>query len=144
MNENELNETAENLSEIEIAELANKELRAKNEEIMQLKKELAKSKLYSTADEEETISMTREECIERINDCNCSNYDYVEAVCNLTEIELAEGKPNPLGEDGEKVYNFFKECLDECGDDKSRFTSVYQSRIGADDPKVVMSRKNRK
>ena len=42
MNENELNETAENLSEIEIAELANKELRAKNAEIMQLKKELAK------------------------------------------------------------------------------------------------------
>ena len=109
-----------------------------------LKKELEKSKLYSTVDEEPSASMTREECIERINDCNCSNYDYVEAVCNLTEIELAEGKPNPLGEDGEKVYNFFKECLDECGDDKSRFTSVYQSRIGADDPKVVMSRKNRK
>lgn len=144
MNENELNETAENLSEIEIAELANKELRAKNEEIMQLKKELAKSKLYSTVDEEGTTSMTREECIERINDCNCSNYDYIEAVCNLTEIELAEGKPNPLGEDGEKVYNFFKECLDECGDDKSRFTSVYQSRIGADDPKVAMARKNRR
>lgn len=134
-NENEEQE----LSEIEIAELANKELRKKEEEISKLKKDLAKSKLYSEAPEEKEVALTREECIERIGGNNTSNYDYAEAVLRLCDIAKDEGKPNPLGTDGEKVYSFFKDVIEECDGDKSRFTSIYQSHLAPDDPKVALA-----
>lgn len=140
MEENKLNETAENLSEIEIAELANKEIRARDEEIRQLKKQLAKEKLLSQSEEEETLRLSREECVKRLSDSNCSNYDYVEAVCGLVEDELDKGKPNPLGTGGDNVYKFFKDCLDACDGDKSKFTSIYQASLGPDDPKGSVKR----
>lgn len=137
-------ENQEELEDVEIAELANKEIRSKDAEIAKLKKDLAKAKLYSTAEEEEEEPLTREECIKRLGDSRISNYDYAEAVVGLVDSELSEGRPNPLGKNGEEVYTFFKDVLEECGDDKSRFTSIYQARLGADDPSTAMAYKKRK
>ena len=135
---------AEEMEEVEIAELANKEIRSKDAEIAKLKRDLAKAKLYSTAEEEEEEPLTREECVKRLGDSRISNYDYAEAVVVLVDLELAEGRPIPLGKNGDEVYAFFKDVLEECGDDKSRFTSIYQSRLGADDPTTAMAYKKRK
>lgn len=136
--EKKTEETTE-LSDIEIAELANKELRKRDEEIASLKKELAKAKLYSEAEEEEKESLSREECISRLSDSRTTNYDYAEAVIGLVDDEIANGHENPLGAYGKEVYDFLKECLDECGDDKSRFTAVYQAKIGPDEPKSAVA-----
>lgn len=133
------NKPEEGLTDIEIAELANKKLREKEEEINRLKKELAKEKLLSTAPDEEEETLSKEECLKRINDDHVSNYDYAEAVCGLVDIAREEGQPNPLGRDGDKVYDFFKDVLEECDGDKNRFPSVYQARIGNDDPSVAMA-----
>ena len=135
-NENKLEE---GLTDIEIAELANNELKKKQAEIDKLKKELAKQKLLSTAPDEEEETLSKEECLKRINDDRVSNYDYAEAVCGLVDIAREEGQPNPLGRDGDKVYDFFKDVLEECDGDKNRFPSVYQARIGNDDPSVAMA-----
>lgn len=141
--EEKLQKEANNLTEIDIAELANKELRKKEEEINKLKKELAQSKLYSVAEEEDSEPMSREECIKVIGDSHTNNYDYAEAVCELVDYELSIGNPNPLGKNGDDVYKFFKDVLEECSDDKSRFASIYQARIGQDDPQIAMAYKNR-
>lgn len=143
MSEENKNENEEQLTDEEIAELANKEIKKKNEEIASLKKELAKAKLYSEAEEEEEAPMTREECIKVLSSDRTTNYDYAEAVVNLVDIELSEGKPNPLGKNGKEVQQFFKDVIEECDGDKSRFTSIYQARLGADDPSVAMAYKKR-
>lgn len=133
----------EELDDIQIAELANNELRKRELEIAKLKRELAQAKLYSTAEEEEKQTLSREECMKRISDSRTTNYDYAEAVVNLVDIELSAGNPNPLGKNGKEVYDFFNDVLEECGDDKSRFPAVYQARLGADDPSVAMAYKKR-
>lgn len=143
-NDNEIVEKEEELSDEEIAELANKELRKKEEEIAKLRKDLAKAKLLSTAEDEEEDPLSREECIKRISDTRTTNYDYAEAVIGLVDNELSKGNPNPLGKDGDEVYEFFKNCIEECGDDKSRFTSIYQARLGADDKSIAMAYNKRK
>ena len=132
------------LSEVEIAELANKEIRQRDAEIADLKRKLAKSKLYSTAEEEEEAPMTREECLKLISDPHTSNYDYAVGVVGLVEAEIDAGRSNPLGADGQEVYEFFKDVIEECGDDKSRFCSIYQARLGADAPSTAMAYKKRK
>ena len=134
----------QNLTDIEIAELANQELRKKDAELAKLKKELAQAKLYSVAEDEEPEVLTRDECIKRLGNNRITNYDYAETVCNLVDIEKADGKPNPLGKNGEEVYKFFKDVVEECGDDKSRFPSVYQARLGNDDTQTAMAYKNRR
>lgn len=136
-------EQEEELSELEIAELANKELRKKEEEIAKLKKDLAKAKLLSQAEEEEEEPLSREECLKRLSDTRTTNYEYAEAVIGLVDAELAEGKPNPLGKNGKEVYDFFKDVIEECDGDKTRFTSIYQARLGADDPSIAMAYKKR-
>lgn len=141
--EKKLAEEAAKLSEIDIAELANKELRKKEEENSKLRRELAQAKLYSLAEDVETEVMSKEDCIKVIGDSRTSNYDYAEAVVALVDNEKENGKPNPLGKNGEQVYNFFKDVIEECGDDKSRFTSVYQARLGADEPQIAMAYRNR-
>ena len=78
MNEEELKkqkeeEEANKLSEIEIAELANKELKKKEQEIADLKKQLAKEKLYSQAEEEEREIPTREDCLKVIGSNKTNN-----------------------------------------------------------------------
>lgn len=136
-------ETAENLTELEIAELANKEIRKKDEEISKLKKDLARAKLYSEAEEEEEEPLTHEECIKCIFDNRTTNYDYAEAVIGLIDDERSKGIPSSLGKDGDAIYNFLKDVIEECDGDKSRFTSIYQARLGADDPSVAMAYKKR-
>lgn len=143
MEQNEERQQQEEMDDIELAELANKELRKKEEEIAKLKRDLAKAKLYSEAKEEEEETLSREECVSRLSDMRTTNYDCIEAVVNLVDLELAEGHENPLGKDGQEIYDFLKDCIDECGDDKSRFTAVYQSKLGADDPKIALAYKNR-
>lgn len=137
------NEGQEELSDIEIAELANKKLKEKDAEIAQLKKDLAKEKLLSTAPEDDDELMSKEECIKVITDSRTSNYDYAVAVLDLVDNELSDGKPNPLGKNGEDVYNFLKDTVEECDGDKSRFTSIYQAKLGADDPSVAMAFRKR-
>lgn len=134
----------ENLSDIEIAELANKELKKKADEVATLKKELAKAKLYATAEEEVVERPSKEDCIKRLSENHITNYDYAETVCHLVDIEKEEGRVNPLGKNGEQVYEFFKDVLEECDGDKSRFPSIYQARLGADDAKTAMAYKNRR
>lgn len=141
--EEKLKKEAEKLSELDIAELANKELRRKEEENAKLRKELAQAKLYSTAGDEEEEPLSREEYIKVIGDSNTTNYDYAVAVCGLVDIEKSTGNQNPLGKNGDDVYEFLKSCIEECGDDKSRFASVYQSKIGPDDASVAMAYKTR-
>lgn len=142
--EQEIEQTAENMSDIEIAQLANQEIRKRDEEIAKLRKDLAKSKLYYNADDEEQEHLTREECISRLADNGTTNYDYAEAVIGLVEAELEAGRPNPLGKRGDDVYNFLKDCIEECGDDKSRFVSIYQSKIGADSADIALAYNRRK
>lgn len=144
MDEKETPVTEEEVNDVELAELANKEIRARDVEIAKLKKELAKSKLYSTAEEDTDEPMSREECINIISDPHSSNYDYAVGVVGLVEAELAAGRPNPLGADGDAVYNFFKDVIEECGDDKSRFCSIYQARLGADSATTTAAYKKRK
>lgn len=143
MAEIEEKQQQEEMDDIELAELANRELRKKEEEIAKLKKDLAKAKLYSEAEEEEEETLSREECVSRLSDVRTTNYDCIEAVVNLVDLELAEGRENPLGKNGQEIYDFLKDCIDECGDDKSRFTAVYQSKLGADDPTIALAYKNR-
>lgn len=133
-----------NLSDIEIAELANKELKLRNERIATLEKELAVQKLYSVADDGTPEVLTREECIKKLGDSHITNYDYAQTVVNLVDVEKANGRQNPLGSNGENVYTFFKNVIEECGDDKSRFTSIYQARLGSDDPSITMAYNKRK
>lgn len=139
-----IEEEAKKLSDIEIAELANKALKEKDAELNATRRELAKAKLYSTADDEEVELPSKEDCIKIIGDSRTENYDYAQAVCDLVDIELSEGRPNPLGKNGDEVYNFFKDVIEECGDDKSRFVSIYQSRIGNDPSEIAMAYNKRK
>lgn len=134
----------EQLEDLDIAELANKKLKEKDKEIIKLKKELAREKLLSQAEEEEpVVRPTKEECIKIIGSENTTNYDYAEATCNLVDICRENGEPNPLGENGDKVYDFFKEVIEDCDGDKSRFVHLYQSKIGPDDKKVAMAHQAR-
>ena len=144
MAENNEQNTQEEITDDELAVLANKELRKRDEEIKRLKIELNKQKLLSTAEEEEEEPLSREECIKRLSDGRTTNYEYAEAVIGLVDAELAEGNPNPLGKNGDDVYNFFKDVIEECDGDKSRFTSIYQARLGADDPSIAMAYNKRK
>lgn len=129
------------LDDDEIAKLANKEIKARDAEIAKLKKELAKSKLYSKVDEDDEKPITEEEVIKILSNPNVSNYDYAQAVVDLCDIRESNGEPNPLGDDedshGEDVYNLFKQVLEECDGDKTKFTAIYQSRLLPDDKKVV-------
>lgn len=145
MAEEEQKKQDEELSDMEIAELANKELKARNQEIAQLKKDLARMKLLSSGEEEEKPeNRTTEECVKVLNTNGVSNYDYAQAVCEIVENAREANEPNPLGENGEEVYQFFKDVLEACDGDKSKFVSVYQAMIGADDPKVAMAYSKRK
>lgn len=139
------NQEKENqVTDEEIAEIANKEIRARDEKIAQLQKQLNIAKLYSqVSEDDEEVSLTKKECLEIISNPHSLNYDYVEAVCRLVDIELAEGNPNPLGEDGEDVYNFFKDVIDECDGDKDRFTALYQLKLAPDDAQIAAAYKKR-
>ena len=142
--ENDVQQTAEELTDIEIGELANKEIRKRDSEIAQLKKELAKAKLYTVATEEKEAVMTKEDCLKVIGDNHTTNYDYANAVVELCDREAELGNPNPLGPDGEKIKKFFADVIEECDGDKSLFPSIYQARLGADEPAIAMAYKKRK
>ena len=134
----------EELSDLEIAELANKELRKRDAEISKLKKDLAQLKLLSTADtDEEVPDMSVEDARKVLFDSRSTNYDIMKAVSVIAENEVNEGRPNPLGKDGEEVKQFIDDCLEECGDDKSRFTQIYQAAIGNDPPEIAAAWKKR-
>ena len=143
----EIKNNDEELEELEIAELANKEIKKRDADIAQLKRELAKAKLYSEAEDDEPELMSREDCIKAITSNRTSNYDYARAVVDLRKHELDENGVDILGEQGEAVSEFFQECIDDCDGDKSRFVAVYQAKIGPDDPQIAKAysfRKNKK
>lgn len=142
--ETTVDENGQDLNDIEIAELANNELKKKEAEIAKLKRDLAKEKLFSVAPNEEDEVVTREDCIRKLGDNHISNYDYAKTIVDFANLEESEGRPNPLGSDGEKVCDFLKDVIEECNDDKSRFCSVYQSKIGNDNPQSAMGYKNRR
>ena len=132
------------LDDDEIAVLAAKKLREKDDEIKKLKRDLAKEKLLSTPQEEVAEIRSKEELLKVITDPNVSNYDYAQAVVELHESEIENGNQSPLGRNGQEVSDFFKEVIEDCDGDKSRFPAVYQAKLGADDPKVAMAYKARK
>lgn len=134
---NEEQKQEQELTDIEIAELANKEIKSRDAEIIDLKRQLAKAKLYQEAPESQAEIMSKEECLDVISNPNSLNYDYARAVIDLVDNCKNNGEPNPLGEDGDEVYNFFVDVIDACEGDKSRFTSIYQAKIGPDDKQVA-------
>lgn len=143
--EKEIQKTAEEMTDIEVGELAAKELQKRDSEIASLKKQLAIAKLYSKPEEgEEDAIMSKEDCLKVIGDSNTCNYDYANAVCELCDREAEAGKPNPLGENGKQVYDFFKNVIEECDGDKDLFTSIYNSRLAPDDPSVALAYKKSK
>lgn len=142
MNEDEKKQNdTQDISDIEIATLANEELKKRDYEINTLKKELAKSKLYSQVNEEP--KMTKNECINIISGGNeISNYEYATAVLRLVDIANENSEPNPLGANGDNVYNFLNMIIAECDGDKSRFVPIYQSKIGADPSNIGLKYKS--
>lgn len=139
------NEEKVDISDDEIAVLANKEIRKRDNEINELKKELAKLKLYSDAEEnQESDDLSIEQYKKILSDGNASNYDIALAVTKIARHEVENGRSNPLGKDGGKVCDFFDDVIDECAGDKSRFISIYQAKIGADDKKTAMAYNKRK
>ena len=143
--EKEITKTAEELSELEVADLANKEIRKRDDEIASLKKQLAIAKLYSEADEDnQKEPMSLEDCIKTINDPSSLSYDIFEAVCEDCDRITEMGGAHPLGQDGEQIEQFFRAILDECEGDKSRFHSVYQSMVPADAPQDALAYKKSK
>lgn len=143
--EKDITKTADELSDIEVADLANKEIRKRDDEIASLKKQLAIAKLYSEADEgSDKEPMSLEDCIKTINNPRSYSYDIFNAVCEDCDRVTEQGGAHPLGPDGEQIVTFFRNVLDECDGDKSRFHSVYQSMIGPDEPSVALAyRKNK-
>ena len=143
--EKEIQKIADDMTDIEVGELAAKELQKRDSEIESLKKQLAIAKLYSKPEEgEEDTTMSKEDCLKVIGDSNTCNYDYANAVCELCDREAEAGKPNPLGENGKQVYDFFKNVIEECDGDKDLFTSIYNSRLAPDDPSVALAYKKSK
>lgn len=128
--------------QITVAEEANAYIKKQKAEIKELKTELARQKLFSDVEEKQEETWTKEDCFEKMTSKNATNYDVVEAVCKLVDIELENGKSHPLGKDGDEVYEFFKSVLNGCGEDKAKFTSVYQAKIGNDDRQAVMAFEN--
>lgn len=143
MVEEEKQEKVQDLTDIEIAELANIELKKKETEIAKLKKDLAKAKLYSDATEEEEELLASKEYRAKLGDNTLSNYDVAQNAVKLCDALKNEGDTNAyntvfcLGEDSESVYTFLKDCVDACDDDKSQFTSIYQSALSPDDAKIA-------
>lgn len=142
VDEQEVQKTAEQMSDIDVAEEASKMLKEKDKEIAKLKKDLAIQKLYTQVEPEEETQLTRDECIKRLSAQDTTNYDYAEAVVRLSEIEVAQGHPHPLGEDGEAITELFRGILEDCNGDKSLFPSIYKSRVGADRPEDLASYRN--
>lgn len=138
-NEQETNLTTEQqetqLDEDRIAKLANQELRKRDAEIRSLKQQLAEKELYSTAPEDDgEEEVTKKDILSVLGDNKTGAYDYILATVRLHELETSEGRPSPLGVRGEEVAEFFKGLIEECGDDKSAFISLYQARLGKDRP----------
>ena len=126
----------EQLTDIDIAEQANKLLKGKDKEIADLKKQLAQMKLLQqTDDSEEEERMTEEECMAVILNPNASDYDIVDACAKLAGISEERGD-KIFGPHQEEIKEFFEDVIESCNGDKSRFNSVYQSLIGAD-PKEI-------
>lgn len=135
IDEKKVEEQVESMDDMDVAEAANREIRQRDEEIKELKRKLAISKLYSTKEEEPEILPSKEEVLKTIMNERALNYDYAVAVTQLVDIETEAGRPNPLGKQhGDEVYQFFKDCIEDCEGDKSRFTAVYQAKIGPDAP----------
>lgn len=143
-NENEIQANEIEMTDEEIAVLANQKIREQDKEIAKLKKELNKMKLFSTVEPDEEPVLTRDECLKIIFDSNTSQYDYADAVCKLVECDREAGKPNPLGQEGDKVYDFLKDVLDRCDGDKDSFISIYQSRVQDDSQAIAAAYKARK
>lgn len=135
-------EEQEELSDIEIAELANKEIKARDAEIAKLKRDLAKAKLLSQEEPEEPQRMSKEDCLKKLGDSRISDYDYAKAFVDLFDNCREEGQEHPfVVEYDEDVRDFFEDCLNECGDNKDKFNAVYQAKIGDDDAKVAFARR---
>lgn len=135
-----VDEATDNLTDVEIAELANKELKQKEQEIAKLRKELAVSKLYSTTDEDSTsIRMSEEECLKVINNPNSCNYDYANAVIDLYDIQAKEGDEDIWGEGTKIVVDYLRQTVEGCNGNKEAFDSVYQSKLLPDDKEVAMA-----
>lgn len=140
--EQQVEETAKNLSEVEIAELAQREISERDAKIKQLTKDLARAKLYTTVDDEPEEVMSSEDCKKVIAASDSTNYDYWAAVLQLCGNEISAGKPHPLGENGEDIVAFVKGVIEECDGDKTAFTSLYQARLGKDRPEDTAAYKS--
>ena len=121
-------------SDMTIAEEAAKIIAEKDKRIRELETEAARSKLYRTVDDEEEPAPTREDYLKVLSASDTTNYDYAEAVIGLRGLELSEGRPDPLGEDGEDVAAFLQSIIEDCNGDKTAFPALYGARLGQDLP----------
>lgn len=124
------------MNDDELAVLANKEIRKRDDEIRKLKLELNKAKLLSTAEEEKESDVTIDDCRKAIFDSHINAYDYASAVVSLIELEEADGKENPYGKDTDDLKQLFKNVIDACEGDKSKFIPLYQASVAPDDKQV--------
>lgn len=127
-------QNTENLSDMEIAEMARTEIANRDKEIARLNKELARQTMYTQVDNTEAEQPKREQVIEQLSRGDITNYDYWTNVLALRQIELNEGREDPLGKHGEDVAKFVKGIIDECGDDHTSFSALYTARLGKDRP----------
>ena len=130
----QVEQTAEQMDDIEIAEEASRVIADKDKQISALKKQLAQQKLYRTVEDEVEETPTRDDFLKTLSASDTTNYDYAEAVIGLRELEISEGRPDPLGEDGEEVAKFLKSVLEDCNGNKTAFPSLYSARLGQDSP----------
>ena len=138
---NENVETQEQeLTDIEVAELANRKLKEKDKEIEKLKKDLAREKLLSGGSEEqEEEKVSLEDALKVIDSDSSCNYDIGKAFCDACDALVEKGREEEIDDCQRATYNFMKEVLEEVGDDKSRFTAVYQALLPNDEKSVSMA-----
>lgn len=141
-NKEEVTQIDEDIDDVEIAELANKEITKRDKEIARLNKELAKAKLtYIADDDDEAPEITEKDCLDVIYNKNTCDYDYLKAAVDLYDLETKKGKPHCMGKDADVVAEMFRQVIEACDGDKSRAPAVYQSRVKKDDPEVALAYK---
>lgn len=132
------------ISDDELAILANKEIKKRDEEIRKLKLELNKAKLLSTAEDEKEEELSVKDCRTAMYDNHVNMYDYAKACVGIIEDAQSRGIQDAFGEDTENLRQFFSDVINACYGDKSKFIPFYQASLGPDDKQVSAAYGKRK
>lgn len=120
------------MTDEDIAIVAQREIQKAKEEAAKAKKELAMLKMLSNPEEDKAEPINVEECIKKINNPNSTNLEYWEGVVGFVEYETERTGVSPL-EHSEEIIPFAKKCIEAANGDNKAFISMYGSELGADD-----------